>query len=327
MKNPKALITGITGQDGSYLTEYLLDLGYEVHGIIRPNQKDYSKKPFWRIENVSNQITFHEVDLRNLKTLSKLVEGLRPNECYHLAANSFVGTAPENSDELIDFNVNSTHNILHSINLFSPECRCFFAGSSEMFGEVEKTPQDERTHFRPRSLYGVSKVIGEELIKFFRNHKNVFASTGILFNHESPRRGQRFVTRKISYTAAKIKLGIENEIKLGNIDSVRDWGFAGDFVKAMHACLQTDSPKNFVISTGQAHSVKEFLEIAFEELDLDYKKYLIIDPKFFRPKEKVPLIGNNAKAKKLLNWKPQKPFQQLVAEMVKSDLDYLSHLP
>ncbi len=327
MKNPKALITGITGQDGSYLTEYLLDLGYEVHGTIRPNQRVSSEKPFWRIKHLLNKITLHEVDLRNLKTLSKLITILQPKECYHLAANSFVGTTHEFSDELIDFNVKSTHNILYSINGFSPECRCFFAGSSEMFGEVDQTPQDESTPFRPRSLYGVSKVMGNELIKFFRNQNNIFASTGILFNHESPRRGDRFVTRKISFTAAKIKLNHENEIKLGNIDSVRDWGFAGDFVQAMHACLQTDNPQNFVISTGQAHSVREFLEIAFEELGLDYKDYLTIDPKFFRPKEKVPLIGNNAKALKVLNWKPQKPFQKLVTEMVKSDLDYLSHLP
>jgi len=321
----KAFITGISGQDGSYLAEYLLGLGYEVHGLIRPASQN--NDALWRIQSIRDQVNLHTGELEDSKQLESIVRTLQPDECYHLAAESFAGPPVEEEAAILQVNINGTHHLLSALTAVAPECRFFFAGSSEMFGTAEVAPQTETTPFYPRSVYGVSKVKGHSLIRQYREEHRLFACTGILYNHESPRRGRHFVTRKITVTAAKIKLGLEDELRLGNVEAERDWGFAGDYAQAMHACLNNvETPDDFIIATGQTHTVRELVALAFEELDLNYESHLVIDPEFFRPKEPVPLVGDAGKAKLQLGWQPRKSFEDMIREMVRSDLDYFSHL-
>jgi len=321
----KAFITGISGQDGSYLAELLLEKGYEVHGLIRPASQ--KKDRLWRIQSIRDRVHLHTGEIEDSAQLDSILRALQPDECYHLAAESFTGPPAKEEAAILQVNVTGTHHLLSALTNAVPECRLFFAGSSEMFGTAEIAPQTETTPFHPRSVYGESKVKGHHLICQFREDHRLFACTGILYNHESPRRGMRFVTRKITATAAKIKLGIAKELRLGNVEAERDWGFAGDYAQAMHACLNnTETPDDFIIATGRTHTVAEVVALAFGALDLNYEPYLIIDPKFFRPKEAVPLVGDAGRARRQLGWQPRKSFEGMIREMVQSDLDYFSDL-
>ena len=322
----RALITGIYGQDGSYLAEYLLELGYEVHGTVRRVALEDPQNRLSRILHIKDKITLHSASLESFPSFFKVFQEIQPDECYHLAAQSFVSYSFEDEFSTMNTNINGTHFILSSLKNICPTCKYYFAGTSEMFGKVEKIPQDETTRFHPRSIYGISKVAGYELTRNYREAYDIFACTGILFNHESPRRGYEFVTRKITSVAAQIKLGLANEIRLGNIEAKRDWGFAGDYVKAMHLMLQQESPEDYVIGTGETHSVKEFLEVCFGHLGLNYEDYLVIDPLFYRPAEVNLLIGDPAKAKKELGWETKVSFEELVKMMVDHDLEWQSRI-
>ncbi|MDD4179400.1 MAG: GDP-mannose 4,6-dehydratase [Candidatus Margulisbacteria bacterium] len=320
----KALITGITGQDGSYLTELLLAKGYEVHGIVRRVAFEDIQHRMWRLRHIYQKINLHAASLENYASLFKIVEKVKPDECYHLAAQSFVSYSFEDEFSTININLNGAHYVLSALKERAPQCRFYFAGSSEMFGHVTESPQNENTHFHPRSPYGISKVAGFDLTRNYREAYNLFACSGILFNHESPRRGFEFVTRKITDAAARIKLGLEAELKLGNLEAKRDWGFAGDYVKAMWLMLQQPKPDDYVVATGETHSVGEFAELAFKCVGLDYKKYLRVDNLLFRPAEVNLLCGDYAKAKKVLGWEPTVRFEELVKMMVEADLKRLA---
>jgi len=316
----RALITGITGQDASYLAEYLLNKNYEVHGIVRRVALEDPANRLWRIRHILEKITLHAGSLESYASIFNVVEKVRPNECYHLAAQSFVHYSFEDAFSTINTNINGTLYILSAIKEKVPECRFYFAGSSEMFGNAKDTPQNEQTPFYPRSPYGISKVAGFDLTRNYREAYDLFACNGILFNHESPRRGYEFVTRKITSNVAKIKLGLENKLSLGNLEAKRDWGFAGDFVKAMHLMLQQDDPDDYVIATNETHSVKEFVELAFSYVGLDWKDYVITDKQFYRPSEVHLLSGDYSKGKKKLGWEPSVKFDELVKMMVDADL-------
>ncbi|MBF0239525.1 MAG: GDP-mannose 4,6-dehydratase [SAR324 cluster bacterium] len=318
----KALITGITGQDGSYLAEYLLELGYEVHGIVRRVALEDPTHRLWRIQHLKDRIIFHSASLESYPSVFKVFQQVKPDECYHLAAQSFVSYSFADEFSTMDTNINGTHHLLAALHEACPTCRFYFAGSSEMFGKVEAVPQSETTRFHPRSIYGISKVAGYELTRNYRESYNLFACSGILFNHESPRRGFEFVTRKITSSIARIKLGMERELRLGNIEAKRDWGFAGEYVKVMHAMLNQKAPDDYVVGTGITHSVKEFLEIAFGEVGLNYENYLVRDERLFRPAEAAILVADPQKAQKELGWTPQVSFEELVCMMVRSDLEY-----
>ena len=321
MKKKKALITGITGQDGSYLAEYLLSLGYEVHGIVRRVALEDPTHHLWRLLPIADRLNLHSGTLESFPALYKILRDVQPDECYHLAAQSFVSISFEDEFSTMQTNINGTHYLLAAIKDTSPECRFYFAGSSEMFGKTEETPQKETTLFHPRSVYGITKVAGFELTRNYREAYDLFTCAGILFNHESPRRGYEFVTRKISSTAARIKLGLEIELRLGNIDAKRDWGFSGEYVRMMHLMLQQDCPDDYVIGTGETHSVREFMQIVFEELKLNYKDYLIIDPRFYRPAEVEILVADASKAREKLGWEPKVTFEELALCMVRSDYE------
>tara|TARA_Y100000590_G_scaffold450791_1_gene591071 strand:- start:8213 stop:9187 length:975 start_codon:yes stop_codon:yes gene_type:complete len=318
----RALITGITGQDGSYLAEYLLSLGYEVHGIIRRVAVEDNKWRFSRIQHIIPSLHLHSGTLENYKSLFDIIHDVMPDECYHLGAQSFVTNSFEDKHSTLSINTFGTHHLISLIKKLKPDCKFYFASSSEIFGKVEATPQNEDTKFHPRSMYGISKLTAYEITRNYRESYDMFACSGILFNHESPRRGSEFVTRKISIAAAKIKLGLENNIKLGNLDVRRDWGYAKEYVEIMHKMLQLNNPEDFVIGTDTSYSVKDFLQLAFETLDLDYKKYLIIDKKLYRPAEVDLLVSDSSKARKKLNWKNKISFSNLVELMVKSDYDF-----
>lgn len=320
---PVALISGITGQDGSYLAEYLLEKGYDVHGIVRRVAIEDPTHRLWRISNILNKITLHAASLESFPSLFKVIRKVQPNEFYHLAAQSFVSYSFEDEFSTLNTNINGTHYVLSSLNEISPECRFYFAGSSEMFGKAEKVPQSETTRFHPRSVYGISKVAGYDLTRNYREAYGLHASCGILYNHESPRRGYEFVTRKITSHVAKIKLGLANEIRLGNLDAKRDWGHAQDYVKGMWLMLQQDEPDDYVIATGETKTVREFLSIAFDIVGLDYRKYVKVDDKFFRPSEVDILQGNVEKAKEKLNWSYKRSFEDLIREMVENDIRLL----
>jgi GDPmannose 4,6-dehydratase len=319
----KALITGITGQDGSYLSELLLAKGYEVHGIVRRVAFEDIEHRMWRLKNFYNKLVLHSASLENYASLFKVVEKIVPDECYHLAAQSFVSYSFEDEFSTININLNGTHYVLSALKEKAPRCKFYFAGSSEMFGLVAESPQNEQTPFHPRSPYGISKVAGFDLTRNYREAYGLFACNGILFNHESPRRGFEFVTRKISNAAARIKLGLDKTLALGNLEAKRDWGFAGDYVEAMWLMLQQDKPDDFVVATGETHSVREFAELAFAHLGLDYKKYIAIDDRLKRPSEVNLLCGDYGKAKKTLGWQPKVRFEQLVGMMVDADLKRL----
>ena len=316
----RALITGITGQDGSYLAELLLSKGYEVIGMVRRS----STVNFERIAHIQDRVTFVPGDLLDEVSMIHILQEHRPAEVYNLAAQSFVQTSfgqPVLTGEITGLGVTR---ILDAIRLVDPEIRFYQASSSEMFGKVQQVPQTEVTPLYPRSPYGVAKVYGHWITINYRESYDLHASSGILFNHESPRRGLEFVTRKISNTVAKIKLGMADELRLGNLDAQRDWGFAGDYVDAMWRMLQQDAPDDFVVATGETHSVREFCELAFGHLDLDWEQYVKVDERFFRPAEVDLLVGSPAKAKEKLGWEPSTPFPDLVRMMVDGDVALLS---
>jgi GDPmannose 4,6-dehydratase len=316
----RALITGIAGQDGSYLTELLLSKGYEVHGIVRRASIEDTEHKLKNIYHLLDKIQLHVASLENVLSLIKVVKDLTPDECYHLAASSFVSYSFEDEISILGNNVNSTHYLLAAIKEFAPLCRFYFASSSEMFGNAAHSPQDENTPFNPRSIYGISKVAGYHLAKNYREQYRLFACLGILYNHESPRRGYEFVTRKIVSAAVKIKLRLQDTLTLGNLDAQRDWGYAPDYVMAMWLMLQADAPDDYVVATGETHSVREFVETAFTSLGLDYKEHVKVDPKLFRPAEKVLLCGNPAKAVAKLGWSRTVSFKDIVRSMVESEM-------
>ncbi len=319
----KALITGITGQDGSYLAEFLLQKGYEVAGIVRRS----STERFDRIEGIRNRVQILQADLHDQTSLIDAMRDCGPDEVYNLAAQSFVPTSWSQPVLTGDFTGLGVTRVLDAVRQVDPKIRFYQASSSEMFGKVQETPQTEKTPFYPRSPYGVAKVYGHWITVNYRESYNLFAVSGILFNHESPRRGLEFVTRKITNTVARIKLGLADELRLGNLDARRDWGFAGDYVKAMWAMLQTDAPDDYVIATGETHSVREFCEKAFARVDLDWEKHVVIDERFYRPAEVDQLIGSPAKAKAQLDWEPEVSFEGLIHMMVDSDLEALKSTP
>jgi len=316
----KALITGITGQDGSYLAEFLLEKGYEVHGIVRRVAMEDPEHRMWRLRQLIGKIHLHAASLESYPSLYQVIQRVRPTECYHLAAQSFVSYSFEDEFSTMNTNVNGTHYMLSAFREVIPESRFYFAASSEMFGKVKTVPQNEETFFHPRSAYGISKVAGFELTRNYREAYGVFALSGILYNHESPRRGFEFVTRKITSHVAKIKLGLAKQIRLGNLEAKRDWGNAREYIKAMWKMLQQDKPDDFVICTGEAHSVEEFARIAFEHVGLNYKDYVVVDQDFFRAAEVDLLLGDCSKAKQKLGWKYDQKFEDLVREMVDADL-------
>ncbi len=311
-----ALITGITGQDGSYLAELLLDRGYRVIGMVRRA----STENFERIQHLRGRLELLQGDLLDQWSLIKVLEQSRPDEIYNLAAMSFVPTSWSQPTLTGEFTGIGVTRLLDSMRLVCPKARFYQASSSEMFGKVREVPQTEQTPFYPRSPYAVAKVYGHYITVNYRESYNLFAVSGILFNHESPRRGLEFVTRKITDAAARIKLGLASELPLGNLESCRDWGFAGDYVRAMWLMLQQETPGDFVIATGVAHSVREFCEVAFGHLGLDYTRYVRQDPRFMRPAEVDHLIGDATKARAVLNWKPDVDFASLVRMMVDADL-------
>jgi len=317
----KALITGITGQDGSYLAELLLEKGYEVHGIVRRVAIEDPEHRLWRIKHILKDLRLQAASLESFPSIYKTVRTVQPDECYHLAAQSFVSYSFEDEFSTLNTNIKGTHHVLSALRDASPRTRFYFAASSEMFGKVEEVPQTETTRFHPRSAYGISKVAGFDLTRNYREAYGLHASSGILYNHESPRRGFEFVTRKITSRISRIKRGLDKEIRLGNLDAKRDWGHAREYVRAMWLMLQQDQPDDYVISTGETHSVREFLELAFRHAGLEPGKYLKIDPALMRPAEVDLLIGDASKARKKLKWKNEISFEGLVKEMVENDLE------
>jgi GDPmannose 4,6-dehydratase len=316
----RALITGITGQDGSYLTEHLLAEGYEVHGLVRRVAMEDPGRRFGRIFHLLDRVRLHAASLESYASIFHIFSRHEFDECYHLAAQSFVAESFADGFSTMNTNINGTHHILAALRELQPRCRFYFAGSSEMFGKVADVPQTEATRFHPRSPYGISKVAGFELTRNYREAYEMFCVSGILFNHESPRRGHEFVTRKITSTVAKIKLGLADELRLGNLEARRDWGHARDYVRAMHLMLQRPEPDDYVVATGETHTVREFCERAFAKAGLDYQQYVKIDERFYRPAEVDLLIGDSSKARADLGWEPRYSFGQLVDEMVEEDL-------
>lgn len=312
----RALITGITGQDGSYLAEFLLEKGYEVHGTVRRS----SVEKFERIQHIRDRITLHQMDLLDQLSIITVLEDVAPWEVYNLAAQSFVPTSWNQPLLTGEFTALGVTRMLEGVRTVNPDIRFYQASSSEMFGKVRQTPQDEDTPFYPRSPYGVAKVYGHFITVNYRESYDLFAVSGILFNHESPRRGLEFVTRKITDAVARIKLDLQQVLRLGNLDARRDWGFAGDYVDAMWRMLQRDEPEDFVIGTGVMHSVRDVCRIAFEHVGLDWEAHVMEDPAFLRPAEVEELCANGSKARRLLGWEPVVSFEQLVRMMVDADL-------
>jgi GDPmannose 4,6-dehydratase len=319
----KALITGITGQDGSYLADYLLSLGYEVHGLVRRVALEAPETRFSRIGHLLDRVTLHPASLESYASIFHVLSKHDFDECYHLAAQSFVAESFADGFSTMNMNINGTHYVLAALRELRPQCRFYFAGSSEMFGNVNEVPQKESTAFQPRSPYGISKVAGFHLTRNYREAYGLYCVSGILFNHESPRRGFEFVSRKTTSTVARIKLGLANELRIGNLEAKRDWGHAKDYVRAMHSMIQQPEADDFVIATGQSHSVRELCEIAFGEVDLDYREFVKVDERYYRPAEVDLLIGDASKARKMLGWEPTYTFEELIKEMVAADLEAL----
>lgn len=316
MANKVALITGITGQDGSYLAELLLEKGYKVYGMVRRS----SVEKFERIEHLMDKIELLQGDLLDQYSLMTILQQVKPAEVYNLAAQSFVPTSWVQPVLTSEFTAVGVTRLLEAIRFVDPKIRVYQASSSEMYGKVREIPQTEMTPFYPRSPYGVAKVYGHYITVNYRESYNLFACSGILFNHESPRRGLEFVTRKVTDGVARIKLGLSTELRLGNLDAQRDWGFAGDYVKAMWLMLQQDKPDDYVIATGKVYSVRDLVKVAFAAADLDWEKFVKIDPAFMRPAEVDLLIGDPAKAKKELGWEPEVSFEQMIKMMVDADI-------
>jgi GDPmannose 4,6-dehydratase len=316
----RACITGITGQDGSYLAELLLEKGYEVHGLVRRSALEDPTHRFSRLTAILDKIQLHPASLESFASIYTSIAQIEPDELYHLASQSFVSYSFEDAFSTFLTNIQGTHYVLESVLQCAPKCRVYFAGSSEMFGKAEEVPQSETTRFHPRSPYGISKVTGFDLARNYREAYGLFVSSGILFNHESPRRGFEFVTRKITSSVARIKRGAARELPLGNLEARRDWGYAKDYVLAMHLMLQQDRPDDFVVATGQTHSVRDFCQRAFARAGLDYQDYVVSRAEFFRPSEVNSLQGNAAKVQAALGWRPTVSFEQLVEMMVDHDL-------
>ncbi|HRT31389.1 MAG TPA: GDP-mannose 4,6-dehydratase [Anaerolineae bacterium] len=321
MTQPTALITGVTGQDGSYLAEFLLEKGYHVIGMVRRS----STVNFTRIEHIQDDITIVSGDLLDQGSLMALLREYRPTEVYNLAAQSFVPTSWQQPVFTGEVTALGVTRMLEAIRAVDPSIRFYQASSSEMFGKVQEVPQTERTPFYPRSPYGVAKVYGHWITVNYRESFNIFACSGILFNHESPRRGLEFVTRKVTHAVARIALGLADHVSLGNLDARRDWGYAGDYVRAMWLMLQQDAPDDYVVGTGETHSVQELCEVAFAHVGLDYRDYVRQDPRFMRPAEVDLLISNPAKARARLGWQPEVSFRQLIEMMVDADMALLRH--
>ena len=316
-----ALITGITGQDGSYLAELLLSKGYKVHGIVRRVAFEDENHRLSRIKHILKDITLHAGSLESYASLFNIILKIKPDEVYHLAAQSYVGYSFEDEFSTLNININGTHYLLSAAKQFADnKIKFYFAGTSEMFGKVLETPQNESTPFNPRSSYGISKVTAYHMVKNYREAYNLHASSGILFNHESPRRGFEFVTRKISYGVARIKKGLQKKLILGNMKAKRDWGHAKDYVEGMWLMLQQEKPDDFVIGTGKEHSVEDFAKKAFAHVGLDFKDYVVSDKNLFRPAEVDTLLADSSKAEKILKWKPKIQFDDLVINMVEHDL-------
>lgn len=319
MRPPKALITGITGQDGSYLAELLLAKGYEVHGIVRRVALEDPENRLSRLAPVRDQLHLHAAALESYASIHRVVDQVRPEECYHLAAQSFVSYSFDDEFSTLQTNISGTHYLLSALKTVAPKCRFYFAGSSEMFGKADEVPQAERTRFHPRSTYGISKVAGFELTRNYREAYGMHATGGILFNHESPRRGFEFVTRKISAGVARVVAGQSSTLKLGNLDAKRDWGHAREYVEAMWLMLQRPAPDDYVIATGESHSVQDFVDRAFQLVGLDWRQYVVTDQALYRPSEVNILLGDASKAARDLGWSPKIKFNELVYEMVWSD--------
>jgi len=317
----KAIITGVTGQDGSYLADLLLDKGYEVHGLVRRS----STENFERINHLAGRIKLHQADLLDQLSIIEVFKEVRPHEVYNLGAMSFVPTSWKQPVLTGEFTAMGVTRVLEAIRLLDPKgIRFYQASSSEMFGKVQEVPQRETTPFYPRSPYGVAKVYGHFITVNYRESYGMFCCSGILFNHESPRRGREFVTRKVTDGVARIKLGLAKELRLGNLDAKRDWGFAGDYVQAMWLMVQQDKPDDFVIATGETHTVGELVQVAFDEAGLDWRKFVVQDPSLVRPAEVDLLIGDATKAEKILGWKPKVAFHELIKRMVRADLELLA---
>jgi len=320
----KAFITGVTGQDGSYLAEFLLEKGYKVYGFVRRVALEDEQHRMSRILHILEDIELIPGSIESYPSIYKAVSAVKPDEVYHLAAQSFVSYSFEDEFSTLQSNISGVHYMLSAVYDIIPSAKFYFAASSEMFGKVHETPQNENTHFHPRSVYGISKVAGFDLTRNYRETYNVFACNGILYNHESPRRGFEFVTRKITSHVAMIKLGMKNKLELGNLQAKRDWGHAKDYIQAMWLMLQQEKPDDYIISSGIAHSVREFCEKAFLHVGLNYEDYVVINKKYFRPAEVDILLGNCEKAKDKLNWKPVYALNDIISEMVESDLEYFS---
>jgi GDPmannose 4,6-dehydratase len=321
MSARRAIITGITGQDGSYLAEFLLENGYEVHGMVRRS----STEKFERVDHIRDRITLHQGDLLDQRSLVDALRASKPDEIYNLAAMSYVAASWVQPTLTADFTGVGVTRLLEAMREVCPEARFYQASSSEMFGKVRQVPQNEETPFYPRSPYGVAKAYGHFITVNYRESYGLHATSGILFNHESPRRGLEFVTRKISWHAAAITLGLATELRLGNLDAERDWGFAGDYVRAMWLMLQLDQPEDFVIATGAAHSVRTALEVAFDHANLSIDDHVVVDPALLRPAEVEHLVGDPSKAKRVLGWEPEVSFEELMRMMVDADVELLQH--
>ena len=319
----KALITGITGQDGSYLSEFLLKKKYKVHGLVRRVALEDGNHRLWRLRHILDKINLHPASLESYASLVKLIQKLKPDEVYHLGAQSYVDYSFKDEFSTLNTNINGTHYILSALKEFSPKTKFYFAGSSEMFGKVREVPQSEKTPFYPRSVYGISKVAGYDLTRNYREAYRMFCCSGILFNHESPRRGFEFVTRKITHAVARIKFGLQDNLELGNMEAKRDWGHAEDYVEAMWLMLNQKKPNDYVISTGKQYSVRDFAKLAFQLAGLEHEKYIKIKENLYRPSEVKTLLGDCRKAKRELKWKPKYNFKSLVKDMVRADLDFV----
>ena len=319
MSAKRALITGITGQDGSYLSELLLSRGYEVHGVVRRVALEDPDHRLGRLREIRERLVLHAASLESYASIHRVIHDVTPQECYHLGAQSFVSYSFDDEFSTLNANINGTHYLLAGLKSLTPDCRFYFAGSSEMFGQAEKVPQDEATPFHPRSSYGISKVAGFDLTRNYREAYGMHASSGILFNHESPRRGYEFVSRKITAGVARILAGRSTDLRLGNLDAQRDWGHAREYVEAMWRMLQQAAPDDYVVATGECHSVRDFVDLAFSHVGLDYRKYVAIDPQLYRPAEVNLLKGDASKARRVLGWTPQVRFEDLVRDMVEED--------
>jgi GDPmannose 4,6-dehydratase len=318
----KVLISGISGQDGSYLADFLIGKGYDVHGLVLQSDLDQPERFLLRIQHQLKNLVLHPVPLDNYTGLVNLLRELQPDECYHLAAVSFVSYSFDDEFAIFNTNLTGMHSVLAALRAEAPHCRFYFAASSEMFGRASCSPQDESTQFHPRSPYGITKAAGYHLTRMYRENNGMFACSGIMYNHESERRGFEFVTRKITSTVARIKLGLATELRLGNLDATRDWGYAPDYVEAMWLMLQQAQADDYVIASGVPHTVREFAQTAFAEVDLDWERYVVVDPLFFRPAETVTLTGNISKARSQLGWAPRVDFNEMVRRMVAVDLEW-----